>query len=55
LEQRLLIDGKWTDGSGDRAMTVLSPAPENDVAQVPAASVSDAAGLEALPLAWGHQ
>lgn len=41
MEHRLYIDGKWTDGTGDHAVTVLNPATEEELAQVPEASSAD--------------
>lgn len=37
----LYIDGGWTDGAGDDPITVLNPATEEAIAEVPQASVED--------------
>lgn len=37
----LYIDGAWTDGVGDETLTVLNPATEEAIAEVPQASVKD--------------
>lgn len=39
--RRLYIDGAWTDGVGDEALTVLNPASEEAIAEVPQATVRD--------------
>jgi len=41
VEQRLFIDGKWTDGAGGATVGVLNPATGRELARVPEASVSD--------------
>jgi aldehyde dehydrogenase (NAD+) len=41
VEYRLYIDGKWSDGTGGCAVTILNPATEQELAQVPEASAAD--------------
>jgi aldehyde dehydrogenase (NAD+) len=39
---RLFIDGAWTDGQADGAITVIDPATEESIGEVPEAGVEDA-------------
>jgi aldehyde dehydrogenase (NAD+) len=48
MENRLYIDGKWHDGTSDATLTVVNPATEHILAEVPQASVQD---VEAAVLA----
>jgi acyl-CoA reductase-like NAD-dependent aldehyde dehydrogenase len=38
----LFVDGKWTRGSGNRTLTVIDPATEEAIGEVPDATVDDA-------------
>ena len=41
ISYQLYIDGSWTDGDGDSALTVLNPATEEAIATVPEGTVAD--------------
>jgi aldehyde dehydrogenase (NAD+) len=41
VENRLYVDGRWTDGTGDAEIVVLNPATEREIGRVPEGSVAD--------------